>query len=67
MSWEDVLGDGAIDVRDNDSVIPVPKVDGALTAACALVLCSDAERHVVRSLFQFQTGLLITTVNSQAV
>jgi len=52
-----VLGDGAIDVRDNDFIVPVPQIDGALAAACALVLGGDAEHHIVRSLLQFQTGL----------
>lgn len=52
-----ILGDGAINVRDDDFVIPVPQINGALTAACALVLGGDAKCHIIRSLLQFQTGL----------
>lgn len=44
-------GDGAIDVRDDDLVIPVPQVDGSLAATRALVLSGDAEHHVVRAFF----------------
>ena len=58
MTWGHVLGDGAINVRDNDFVVPVPQVDGALAAACALVLGGDAKGHIIRSLLQFQTGLV---------
>ena len=52
-----LLGDGAVDVGDDDLVVPVPQVDGALTAAGALVLCGDAEGDVIRTLLQVQTGL----------
>lgn len=52
-----ILGDGSIDVRDDDFVIPVPQVDGAFTAARALVLCCDAESHIIGSFLQFQTSL----------
>lgn len=49
--WEIyVLGDGSINVRDNDFVVKIPQVDGALTAACALVLGGDTKRHIIRSL-----------------
>lgn len=57
VSVKSVLGDGSIDVWDDDFVIPVPKVDGAFTAARALVLRCDAEGHIVGSFFQFQTSL----------
>lgn len=53
-----LLGDGAIYVRDNDFVIPVPQIDGAFAAACALVLGGDAECHIIRAFLQFQTGLV---------
>lgn len=58
MTWRHVLGDGAINVGDNDSVVPVPQVDCALAAAGALVLGGDAKRHIVGAFFQFQTGLV---------
>ena len=45
-----ILGDGAVDVGDDDFVVPVPQVDGALAAAGALVLRGDAEHDVVRAL-----------------
>lgn len=53
-----VLGDGAVNVRDDHFVIPVPQIDGALAAARALVLGRDAKRHIIRSLLQFQAGLV---------
>lgn len=52
-----ILGDGAVDVGYDDSVVPVPQVDGSFTATGALVLCGDAERHVIRPLLQLQVGL----------
>lgn len=61
-----VLGDGAIDVRDDDFVVPVPQVDGALAAARALVLGGDAKRHVIGTLLQFQTRL-VTEGNSEGI
>lgn len=57
MSSDGLLGDGPVDVRDDDFVVPVPQVDGALAAARALVLRGDAESHVVGAFLQFQTGL----------
>lgn len=53
-----VLGDGAVDVGDDNLVVPVPQIDGALAAARALVLGCDAKRHIVRSFLQFQAGLV---------
>lgn len=53
------LGDGAIDVGDDDFVIPVPQVDGALTAAGALVLRGDAECDIIWPLLQLQAGDLV--------
>lgn len=44
-------GDGAVDVRDDDFVVPVPQVDGSLAATRALVLSGDAEHHVVWAFF----------------
>lgn len=52
-----LLGDGAVDVRDNDFVIPVPQVDGALAATRPLVLGGDAKSDVIRPLPQLQTDL----------
>lgn len=57
MAEEYILGDGSINIWYDNFVIPVPKVDGAFTAARALVLCCDAERHIVGSFLQFQTSL----------
>lgn len=53
-----VLGNSPINIRDDDFVIPVPQVDGALTATRALVLGGDAERHIIGPLFEFQAGLM---------
>ncbi|GAA6075681.1 uncharacterized, partial [Tachysurus ichikawai] len=44
-------GDGAINIGDDDFVIPVPQVDGSFTATRALVLSGDAEHHVVGAIF----------------
>lgn len=63
-----VLGNGAVNVRDNDFVVPVPQVDGAFAAARALVLCGDAKCHIIRPLLQFQTGLVTERKqNSEAI
>lgn len=53
-----VLGDGSINIRDDDFVIPVPQVDGALAATRALVLGGNAERHIIGPLLEFQAGLV---------
>lgn len=45
-----ILGDGAIDVGDYDLVVPVPQVDGAFAATCALVLSGYAEGDIIRPL-----------------
>lgn len=52
-----VLGDGAIDVRDYDLVVPVPQVDGALTATRPLVLSGNAEGDIIWPVSQLQAGL----------
>lgn len=65
-TWGHILGDGAIYVRDDDFIVPVPQVDGALAAACALVLSGDAECHIIRSILQFQTGLLTWKKHEQS-
>lgn len=57
-SATDVLGDGSIDIGDDDLVVPVPQIDGALAAARALVLCGDAERHIIGPFLQFEAGLV---------
>lgn len=59
--YKHILGDGAINVRDDDFVIPVPQVNGSFAAACALVLGGDAKCHVIGALLQFQTGLVTQT------
>lgn len=45
-----VLGDGAIDVRDYDLIVPVPQVDGSLAATCPLVLSGYAEGDIIGAL-----------------
>lgn len=52
-----ILGDGPIDVRDDDLVVPVPQVDGPGAAARSLVLSGYAEGHIIWPLSQLQTGL----------
>lgn len=47
-----LLRDGAVYVRYDDSVVPVPQVDGGLAATGALVLRGDAEHHLVGSFTQ---------------
>lgn len=50
-------GDGSIYVRDDDLVIPVPEVDGSLTAAGSLILSGHAEHHVVGAVLQLEGQL----------
>lgn len=45
-----LLCNGAVDVRNDDLVIPVPQVDSAITAACALVLGGYAEGDIIGPL-----------------
>lgn len=52
-----VLGDGAIYVGDDDLVIPVPQVDGALAATRSLILSGYAECDVIWSISQLQASL----------
>ena len=52
-----LLGDGSVDVGDDDAVVPVPQVDGSLTATGALVLGGHAEHHLVGPVAQLQTLL----------
>lgn len=47
-----LLGDGAIYVRYDHTIVPVPQVDSSLTATGALVLCGHTEHHLVRSFMQ---------------
>lgn len=54
------LGDGAIDVGDDDAVVPVPQVDGGLAATGALVLSGHAEHNLVGPLPQVQPLLART-------
>lgn len=46
------LGDGAIYVRDDHLVIPIPQVDGGFATAGALVLGRHTEDHIVSSFVQ---------------
>lgn len=50
VSHSHILGDGAIDVRDYDLVVPAPQIDGALAATCSLVLSGYAEGDMIRSV-----------------
>lgn len=59
--WKHILSDGAIDVRDDDFIVPVPQVNGPVAAARPLVLGGDAKGHVIRALLQLQTGLVTGT------
>ena len=61
----DIPGDGAIYVRDNDLVVPVPEVDGALTAAGSLVLSGHAEHSIVGTILQLQRQLCETAKESE--
>lgn len=54
----DQLCDGAVDVGNDDLIVPVPQVDGAHAAARALVLGGDAEGDIVESFPQLQAGLV---------
>lgn len=47
-----LLRDGAVYVWYYDAIIPVPQVDGRLTAAGALVLRGHTEHHLVSSVTQ---------------
>lgn len=50
-------GNGSIYVGDNYLVIPVPEVDGALTATGSLVLSGDAKHDIVRPVLQLKRQL----------
>lgn len=52
-------GDGSIYVRDDDLVVPVPEVDGALTPTGALVLGGHAEDDVVGTVLQLERHLCV--------
>jgi len=52
-------GDGSIYVRDDDLVIPVPEVDGALTATGSLVLSGHAKHSIVRAILQLEGQLCV--------
>ncbi len=54
-----LLGDGAVYVWYDDAIVPVPQVDGSLTATGALVLCGHTEHNLVGSFAQVQV-LLVT-------
>ncbi len=60
MIQRDSLGDGPVDVWDDDFVVVVPQVNGSFTAAGALILCGHTEHHTVASFTQIQTLLPYT-------
>lgn len=53
------FGDGSIDVRDYDFIVPVPEVDGSFAATCPLVLSGYTEGDIIRPLPQLQAGYLV--------
>lgn len=54
------LGDGSINIRDYDFIIPVPQIDGSFTTASALVLSGNTEHNLVSSLPQIEMLLTHT-------
>lgn len=48
------LCDGSVNVWYDDTVVPVPQVDGSLAATGALVLSGHTEHHLVGSVSQLQ-------------
>lgn len=48
----DLPSDCSVDIRNDDFVVPVPQIDGAFTAARALILCGDAENHIIGAILQ---------------
>lgn len=52
-------GDGSIDVGDDYLVVPVPEVDGSLTATGSLVLSGHTEHNVVRTVLQLEGHLCV--------
>lgn len=55
----DIPGDCSIYVRDNYLVVPVPEVDGALTAAGSLVLSGHTEHHIIWTILQLERHLCV--------
>lgn len=53
-------GDGSINVWDDDFVIPVPEVDGALTATGSLVLGGHAKDDIIGTVLQLERHLGVT-------
>lgn len=52
-----LLCDGPVDVRNDDLVVPVPQVDGALAATRPLVLSGYAKGDIIGSISELQAGL----------
>lgn len=52
-----LLGDGPIDIGDHHLVVPIPQVDGGLTATRALVLSGHTEHHLIGAILQVQSLL----------
>lgn len=50
-------GDGPIDVRNDNFIIPVPQINGAFAATRALILCGNTENHVIGAILQLQAFL----------
>lgn len=50
-------GDGSIYVGDDDLVVPVPEVDGALAATGSLVLGGHTEDDVIGTILQLERHL----------
>ena len=54
---DDVLRDSAVDVGNDDAIVPVPQVDAAGTASRPLVLGRDGECRLVHPFHQVQLHL----------
>lgn len=59
IHMNDIPGDSSIYVWDNYLVVPVPEVDGALTAAGSLVLSGHTEHHIVWTILQLEGHLCV--------
>lgn len=59
VMWPDIPGDGSVYVWDNDLVVPVPEIDGALTATGPLVLSGHTEHNIIWSVTQLERHLCL--------
>lgn len=52
-------GNGSIYVRDDYLVVPVPEVDGSLTATGSLVLSGHTKHNIIRTILQLKGQLRV--------